>query len=37
MKNFNHDKYLEDLNKIENLNLLHIKMPMSCLMSINTN
>ena len=25
MKNFNHDKYLEDLNKIENLNLLQYK------------
>ena len=25
MKNFNHEKYLEDLNKIENLNLLQYK------------
>ena len=25
MKNFNHGKYLEDLNKIENLNLLQYK------------
>ena len=25
MKNFNHEKYLEDLNKIENLNLLQCK------------
>ena len=25
MKNFNHEKYFEDLNKIENLNLLQYK------------
>ena len=25
MKNFNHNKYLEDLNKIEDLNLLQYK------------